>query len=157
LGRVLAGMAAIRSVTGDHDGAMAAGRQALDLAAALGDSALQVQASHYLGQAYFVSGDFGRAAALLRQNVEAEDRESGTPSTDVRIQSRGWLAQTLGALGEFAEGRRHGEEALRLGRLEGRGGTPIVAHACLGILYLDQGDLEHAIRVCSQGLTLCRA
>jgi tetratricopeptide (TPR) repeat protein len=157
LGRVLAGMTAVLRVTGDRDGAIAAGRQALDLAAVLGDSALQVQASHYLGQAYFVSGDFGRAAELLRQNVEAQDWESGAPSTDVRMQSQAWLAVTLGTLGSFAEGRRSGEEALRLATLEGRESTPIVAHACLGLLYLDQGDLEHAIWVCSQGLALCRA
>ena len=37
------------------------------------------------------------------------------------IQSRAWLARTLGQLGAFAEGRRHGEEALRLAMLEGRG------------------------------------
>jgi tetratricopeptide (TPR) repeat protein len=60
-------------------------------------------------------------------------------------------------LGEFAEGRRHGEEALRLATLEGRGATPIIAHACLGHLYLAQGDLEHAMRVLDQGLALCRA
>jgi hypothetical protein len=75
----------------------------------------------------------------------------------VRIQSQAWLAVTLGTLGSFAEGRRYGEEALRLATLEGRGSTPIVAHACLGLLYLDKGDLGHAIRVCSQGLALCRA
>jgi tetratricopeptide (TPR) repeat protein len=63
----------------------------------------------------------------------------------------------LGALGEFAEGRRHGEEALRLATLEGRGNTPIVVHGCLGHLYLAKGDLEHAIRVLDQGLALCRA
>ena len=157
LGRVLARMAHALRVTGDHDGAIAAGRQALELAAALGDSALQVQASHRLGQAYFAIGDFGRAAELLRRNVEAADKESGTPSTDVRIQSQAWLARTLSALGAFAEGRRHGEEALRLATLEGRGHTPIVAHGCLGLLYLAQGDLEHAIRVLEQGLALCRA
>ena len=157
LGRVLARMADVLRVTGDLDGAMAAGQQALELAAALGDSALQVQASYRLGQAYYAIGDFGRAAELLRRNVEAADRESGTPSTDVRIQSRAWLARTLSALGAFAEGRRHGEEALRLATLEGRGDTPIVAHGCLGHLYLAQGDLEHAIRVLEQGLALCRA
>ena len=108
-------------MTGDHDGAMAAGQQALALAAELGDSALQVQASHHLGQAYYAIGDFGQAAELLRRNVEAADRESGTPSIDVRIQSQAWLARTLSALGAFAEGRRHGEEALRLATLEGRG------------------------------------
>ena len=157
LGRVLARMAHVLRITGDPDGAMAAGQQALELAAALGDSALQVQASHHLGQAYYAIGDFGRAAELLRRNVEAADRESGTPSTDVRIQSQAWLARTLSALGAFAEGRRHGEEALRLATLEGRGDTPIIAHGCLGHLYLAQGDLEHAIRVLEQGLALCRA
>jgi tetratricopeptide (TPR) repeat protein len=136
---------------------LATGRQALELAAALGDSALQEQASRNLGQIYYFLGDFGRAAELLRWNVEAADRASGTPSTDVRIDSRAWLARTLSALGAFAEGRRHGEEALRLATLEGRAQTPIIAHGCLGQLYLAQGDLEHTIRVLDQGLALCRS
>jgi class 3 adenylate cyclase/tetratricopeptide (TPR) repeat protein len=157
LGRVLASMARVLRQTGDHGGAIVVGQQAFELAAALGESALQLEASQYLGQAYYTIGDFGRAAELLRGNVEAADRESGTPSTDVRIESRAWLARTLGALGAFTEGRGHGEEALRLATLEGRGQTPIVAHACVGHLYLAQGDLEHAIRVFDQGLALCRA
>src|SRR5262249_8539875 len=102
-------------------------------------------------------GDFGRAVELLRQNVEAADRESGTPSIDVRIRSQAGLALPLSALGAFAEGRRHGAEALRLATLEGRGATPIVVHAWLGHMYLAQGDLEHAIRVLEPGLALCRA
>jgi tetratricopeptide (TPR) repeat protein len=67
------------------------------------------------------------------------------------------LVQTLSPLGAFAEGRRHGEEALRLATLEGRGLTPTIVHRCLGYLYLDQGDLEHAIWMLDQGLALCRA
>jgi tetratricopeptide (TPR) repeat protein len=157
LGRVLAQLANVLRLTGDHDGALAAGQQALALAAALGDSALQEEASHRLGQIYYAIGDFGRATELLRRNVAAADREAATPSTDVRIQSQAWLARTLGALGAFAEGRRHGEEALRLATLEGRGLTPIMVHACLGDLYLVQGDLEHAIQVLEPGLALCRA
>jgi tetratricopeptide (TPR) repeat protein len=157
LGRVLAWMPSVRRITGDYDGAMAAGRQALELAAELGDSAVQMSASHNLGQAYQAIGDFGRAAELLRWTVEAADRESGTPSTVWRIRSRAWLARTLSALGAFAEGRRHGEEALRLATLEGRGQTPIIVHGCLGLLSLTKGDLAHAIRVLEQGLALCRA
>jgi tetratricopeptide (TPR) repeat protein len=157
LGRVLALMASALRVTGDHDGDEAAGRQALVLAIALGDSALQGQASFTLGRAYQAIGDFGRAAELLRWNVEAADRESGRLSPDVRIESQAWLARTLSALGAFAEGRRHGEEALRLATMEGRGLAPIVAHGGLGQLYLAQGDLEHAIRVLEPGLALCRA
>jgi class 3 adenylate cyclase/tetratricopeptide (TPR) repeat protein len=157
LGRVLASMALVLRATGDLDGSIAAGQQALDLAVALGDSALQVRASLNLAQAYYASGDFGRAAELVRQNMEAADRESGTSGPNWRIESRAWLAQISSALGTFAEGRRHGEEALRLTTLEGRGSQPIIVHGCLGDLYLAQGDLEHAIRVLEQGLALCRA
>jgi tetratricopeptide (TPR) repeat protein len=63
----------------------------------------------------------------------------------------------LSTLGAFAEGRRHGEEALRLATLAGRGQTPIIVHGCLGPLYLAQGDLEPAIQVLEQGLALCHA
>ena len=156
LGQVLAGMAIVRRVTGDYEGALTAGQQAVDLAVALGESALQVLASYTLGQTYYAIGDLGRAAALLQWSVEAADRDSSTPSTDMRIMSRAWLALPLSALGAFAEGRRHGQEALRLATLAGRGITPSVAHGCLGLLYLAQGDLEHAIGVLEQGLALCR-
>jgi tetratricopeptide (TPR) repeat protein len=157
LGQVLSWMALVRRITGDPDGAMAASRQALDLAVALGDRALQVEAVHRLGQTYSAIGDFGRAVELLRRNVEAADGPSGMSSINVRLISQAMLARTLGTLGTFAEGRRHGEEALRLATLEGRGATPIIVHAFLSQLYLAQGDLEHAIRMCDQGLALSRA
>jgi tetratricopeptide (TPR) repeat protein len=157
LGRVLAEMAGGLRTTGDLDGAMAAGQQALALAVDLGESALQVQTCHRLGQVYAASGDFGRAAELLRRNVAPADWEPGTPSTGVRLHSQAWLAWTLSALGAFTEGQRHGEEALRLATLEGRGAAPIVVRSRLGHLYLAKGDLEHAIRVLEQGLALCRA
>jgi class 3 adenylate cyclase/tetratricopeptide (TPR) repeat protein len=155
--RVLATMADVRRLTGDPDGAIAAGQQALDLAAALGERALQEQASLRLGRVYYALGDFGRVAKLLRWRMEAVDWASDTPSIDVQIESRAWLARTLGDTGAFAEGRRHGEEALRLATLAGRGNTPIIVHLCLGNVYLTQGDLEPATRVFEQGLILCRA
>jgi tetratricopeptide (TPR) repeat protein len=107
--------------------------------------------------AYNAIGDFGRAAELLRRTVEAADRDPDRLSTDVRIESQAWRTRTLSVLGAFAEGRRDGEEALRLATLAGRGPTPIIAHAGIGHLYLAQGDLAHAIRVLEQGLVLCRA
>jgi tetratricopeptide (TPR) repeat protein len=154
LGRILAQMASVLRIKGAPDGAMTASQQALALAVALGDSALQMQASHNLGQIYYAIGDFGQAVELLRWSVEEADRE---PGTLWRIESRAWLARTLSALGAFPEGRRHGEEALHLATLEGRGATSIVAHTGIGELYLAKGDLEHGIRVLDQGLTLCRA
>jgi tetratricopeptide (TPR) repeat protein len=157
LGRVLAQIANGLRTTGDLDSALTAGQQALDLAVELDESALQVQTFHRLGQVYAASGDFGRAAELLRRNVAGAAREPGMPSTLVRLHSQAWLAWTLSALGAFAEGRRQGEEALRLATLEGRGAAPIVVRGRLGLLYLAQGDLKPAIQVLEQGLALSRA
>jgi class 3 adenylate cyclase/tetratricopeptide (TPR) repeat protein len=157
LGGVLAGMVGVLRITGDHDGAMAAGRQTLALATELGDSALQVQVAYRLGQVYETIGDFGRAAELLRQNVEAADREAGRPGIDMGLRSQAWLVAILGTLGAFAEGRRHGEEALRLATLAGQGDVPIMVHSQLGYMYLSKGELEHAIRLLEQSLVLCRA
>jgi len=158
LGRVLTVMANVLRITGNPNGAMAACQQALTLAVELNDSALQVEVSYTLGQVYYTIGDFGRAAELLRRNMEATDRESDRLRTDMRLRrSQAWLARTLGTLGAFAEGRRHGEEALRFATLAGGGLIQIVTHSALGELYLAQGALEQAIRVLEQGLALCRA
>ena len=69
---------------------------------------------------------------------------------------RGWRGPWASS-GPSPRAGATGEEALRLATLDGRGQTPIVAHVCLGDLYLAKGDLEHAIRVFDQGLALCRA
>ena len=159
LGRVLARMVTVRMIVGDVEGALAAGQEAMELAARLGDPALHVHASYRLGQVYAGIGDYRRAAEVLRGNVAALARS--TPG-DMRlwcIKSQAWLAEVLSILGEFAEGRRHGEEALRLAMVDGQwqGDAPISARARLGCLYLAQGDLEAAIRVFEEGLALCRA
>jgi tetratricopeptide (TPR) repeat protein len=159
LGRALSRMVTVRLIVGDVQGSLAAGQEALALAAISADQALQAHASYRLGQAYAGMGDYGRAAELLRGNVAASAH--GAPGL-VRlwcIYSQTTLAQVLGILGEFAEGRRHGEEALRLAMVDGQwqGTAPISARTRLGCLYLVQGDLDAAIRVFEEGLVLCRA
>jgi class 3 adenylate cyclase/tetratricopeptide (TPR) repeat protein len=162
LGQVLSVVALVHRMQGDLEGALATGRQALELAATLGDPALQAHVSFRLGMVYHGMGDFDRAAEVLRSNVEARAR--GTPGSvcDADWYARGifsqaWLALALSALGEFAEGRHHGEEALRLATVVGQWDGPITAHACLGALYSAQGDLEAAVPVLERGLALCRA
>jgi class 3 adenylate cyclase/tetratricopeptide (TPR) repeat protein len=157
LGQVLSTVTIVHRARGDLDGAMAAGHQALELGTSLGDPALQIETSLRLGQAYFAMGDFGRAAELLRGNVEALARADERQERSREIISRAWLAWVLGVLGEFAEGRRHGEEALRLAMAEKRREAPVIAHGCLGLLYLEQGDWDAAVQVLDQGLALGRA
>jgi tetratricopeptide (TPR) repeat protein len=150
-------MAYVLRQRAEFAGALAAGQQALVLATAHGDLALQAEASFRLGMAYWSIGDYGRAAELFRRNVEALEPDTGRPDRPYQIHSLAWLAEVLSQLGQFAEGRRHGEEALRRATAEGRGIEPMIAPQCLGRLYLAQGDLEAAIRVLDRGLALCRA
>jgi tetratricopeptide (TPR) repeat protein len=135
---------------------MVAVQHAFTYTTALGDLALQAETAHRLGQISYASGDFSRAAMLLRRAMVTADQADGIPTTALRIESRAWLAYPLGALGAFAEGRRYAEEALRLARLDGREAIQIIPHICLGLLYLAQGDVTQAIRVLEQSVTLCR-
>jgi tetratricopeptide (TPR) repeat protein len=152
----LARIGQVHRQAGDNDSALSVGREALALATGFGNGAAQVQAAYFLGQTYYDVGDFSQAAELQRWNVEVADRESGTPSTYLRSQTRARLARTLGTLGVFAEGQHHGEEALRLATLVGRGQPLLQAYAYLGSLYLTQGNLEHAIQMLEKSLALCR-
>jgi tetratricopeptide (TPR) repeat protein len=159
LGGALARMVTVHGIVGDVAGALAAGQEALELAAALGDLALHVHASYRLGQAYTGMGEYRRAVEVLRGNVAALTCGMSGNMRVWCIKSQAWLAQVLSVLGEFAEGRRHGEEALRLAMRDGQwqSDAPIVAHSHLGRLHLAQGNLAAAIQVFEEGLTLCRA
>src|SRR5262249_17421055 len=151
LGRVLSLMSYARRELGDLSGAVAAGRQALDMAIASNDPVQQAVASHSLATASFVIGDLARAAELLRGNVEARARREPGRLRRIALDSRAWLAPVLSWLGEFAEGRRHGEEALRFALEYGRGEEPLIAYGCLGILYIVQGNFDEAVRILEQG------
>jgi len=158
LGEVLARMVTVRWIVGDFDGALAAGLEALELAVTLEDPVLHVHASYRLGQVYTIIGDYSRAAEVLRRNVEALPRSTPGYMRDRCIASQAWLAGVLSILGEFVEGRRYGEEALRLamGDEPWVGDVPRIVRTQLGWLYLGQGDQEAAIRVFEEGLALCR-
>jgi tetratricopeptide (TPR) repeat protein len=106
LGRVLASMARVLGITGDHDGAMAVGQQALALAVELGENALQVEASVYLGQAYSAIDDFGRAAELLRlytkigQPKQARSALSAAIDLYCAMEMTFWLPEAEAALAQ---------------------------------------------------------
>jgi predicted ATPase/class 3 adenylate cyclase len=100
-----------------------------------------------------------RRRTLSGTNGRGSDRSD--PSLFLRISflsdSHAWLARVMAALGEFDEGRRHGEEAIRLAGLVQGGTSPITAHGSLGHLHLVQGDVKAAIAILEPGLALCRA
>src|SRR5262249_22904846 len=153
LGRALYRMSFARIQLGNLDGAIAAARESLEIETEVGDPVQQAEASHALARAFLYLGDLGQAADLLRHNVETLPLGPRNRA----ISSRAWLARVLGERGEFREGQRLGEEALRLAVEDGRALLPLVAHGRLGMLYRNKGDWEAAIRVLEAGRALGRA
>jgi DNA-binding winged helix-turn-helix (wHTH) protein/class 3 adenylate cyclase/tetratricopeptide (TPR) repeat protein len=158
LSDVLSVLASVYRARADLANARVVGQQALALASALGDLGLQAEASYQVGQILYDLGDYERAAEVLRHTVEA--LEASTERLDdgyYEIRVRAWLARAFSALGQFAEGRRHGAEALRQALVASRGEALVIAYGGLGHVYLVQGDLEVAIRMLEQGLARARA
>jgi len=75
----------------------------------------------------------------------------------ISVRTRYWLADCLGALGEFTEGLACGAEAVRIAEAAGHLYSAILARARLGQLTLRKGDLQHAIPMLECALAHCRA
>ena len=156
LGHVIADMSARLRNTGDHPGALEAGRRACAIAASLGDRDLQFESTYRLAQAHFAVGDVVSSVDLLRQSVEILGTESRR--TDSRLPGylaawpRAWLAIGLAIQGEFPEAISHGEGAIHIAELADHPHSRIEAQAALGRVHLERGDFDRAIRLFELGL-----
>jgi predicted ATPase len=150
---------------GDIASGLASAQRALALATALGDVGLQVAANAHLGDVYlFGLSDYRRAGEVFRRNVEAlHDAPLGERFGEhdygmvLSVHARAFLAWCLAELGAFAEGRAHGEDALRLAEAVDHPYSLAMAYVAVGHLSLCQGVLPQAIRVLERGLALSEA
>jgi tetratricopeptide (TPR) repeat protein len=159
-GRIAAQLANCFWLGGELDRAVESGERACAIAKALDDRALRIAAGFYLGQAYHFRGDFRKAIAVLRGNLEAlvdgvTDDQFGLPGLAVALSS-GWLCWSLSETGAFAEGRGLGEEAVRIAEAANHAFSRADAYRELGCLHLGQGDIRAATTVLERGLDLCR-
>jgi transcriptional regulator with AAA-type ATPase domain/tetratricopeptide (TPR) repeat protein len=158
LGRAYAYLTDYFRLLGDQDRAMETGHRALAIAESLGDVALRVATSAWLGQVYFARGQYREGAVLFRGNVESLTSELtyerlGLPQPP-SIHSRTCLVWCLAELGEFDSAIVHGEEAIRIAEADAHPLSLVVAHAGPGILYLRRGDLEEALPHLERALEL---
>jgi tetratricopeptide (TPR) repeat protein len=155
LALILSTICARLRTIGEHDGALAAGRHAADLAASLGDRRLAVTTTFRLGQAHLAIGEFKQAVDLLRHCLEME-RERSTADGAGRggASTRTWLVLALTGLGAFEEGIAHGEEAVRRAAADEDLYAVTQAQAFLGRLLVVRGDLARAIPLLEQTLRI---
>src|SRR5262249_49443887 len=91
--------------TGHLEQAAASGERAMAIARTLGDVGLEAQATSRAGQAYRDRGEYPRAIAAFKRNVDAlvgdlQTERFGMPSPPA-VMSRTWMGSCLAALGEF--------------------------------------------------------
>jgi tetratricopeptide (TPR) repeat protein len=161
LGWALAYQANLYSNLGEPARAVPAGHRACAIADALGDLGLRVVANYYSGVALWWSGDPRGAAESLRaplpllNDVPQGERFglTGLPA----VLTRYLLAVVVSELGEFAEARAAGEEALRIAVTASHPYSEAWARWGLGYAHLRHGDFASASRVLEPGIALCRA
>jgi class 3 adenylate cyclase/tetratricopeptide (TPR) repeat protein len=161
LAHVFSEMADGLRILSDYAPALRAGQRALTLAIALGDNALQVEASIQLGLIYYHRGDYGRAIEALRQTITPLARHSHRKRHDrpdaPAVWPWSWLLVCLSQVGAFAEGHAMRADVLRLAEALEHPFSRAVAAFGVGELSLRQGDLLQAIAVFERGLAVCQS
>jgi class 3 adenylate cyclase/tetratricopeptide (TPR) repeat protein len=141
-------------IMGEHDRAIAVAQRALALATPSGAFDVQVVAQTYLGAAYHDMGNFQQArdffqrveALLTGELCSAHFGQNSPPAVTSRMRLAGYLAE----LGDFAEGRRVGEDAVRIAEAVAQPYTIAAALMYVGLVYRRQGNIDKAIP-CSNG------
>jgi class 3 adenylate cyclase/tetratricopeptide (TPR) repeat protein len=158
LGEILDRLGDRTNVIGDLDRASVYFRQALDIAAELGDLGLEVFTKFHMGLAHQFKGDYRQAVKLFRENITvlAGDLllERFGRHVAAGVLSHSWLARSLAELGEFPEAIRLAEGILRVA--ETTESPFAVAQACLsvGIVRAARGSAAEAIAPLERSLTL---
>jgi len=145
--------------TGDYDGALRLGPEALSIAQTLGDRSIEVLATSFLGLTHAARGEFREAAILLERNVALEGElryeRFGAPAIQSAL-SGAYLANMLSQLGRFDQAIEHAESAVQIAEAADHPYTLHFGLIPLGLAYFRRGDLPHAIRILERGLDLCR-
>jgi tetratricopeptide (TPR) repeat protein len=169
LGLVLADMGARLRNVGEHRRALEASRQALAIAGELGEPDLQLEAKYRLAQAHFAVGDLKEATSIFEETVDAfAGRVELAPASSSVARRQGalpgffqawphaWLGLLLSHLGRFEQALQHAERAMQIAGRMNHPHTLMEAHAALGVVNLERGNLQAAERVFEQGIALLR-
>jgi class 3 adenylate cyclase/tetratricopeptide (TPR) repeat protein len=148
MGRVAVYMAVGLTVSGRPEQATASAQQALDIAQTIGDLGLEAQANVRLGQAYRQRGEYPRAIAAFKRNIDAlvgevQTERFGMPGLPV-IMSRALLGWCLADIGKFPMALVVAEDGARMAEAAEDHYGLALAQSRVGLIYLRQGEPQHA-------------
>jgi tetratricopeptide (TPR) repeat protein len=114
-----------------------------------------------LGATRYTHGDYRLAERCFRWTV---DHLEGDPLVErfgldhlAAVSAHGWLAYSLGTLGEFGEAAPHGAGAIRVAAAQGHPLSQTGAYNNVGLIHLEKGDFDDARVVLETGIALAQA
>jgi class 3 adenylate cyclase len=136
------------------------GERALEIAEGLDDPVLQAVANYYVGAVHFSMNAYRRSAAFLRRATGLLEGDLGRERFGLAgypaVMARWLLSSDLGELGEFDEGLREGQTALRIAEEVDHPYSLILALWGLAHVRSIQGDLPRAAADLERALAHCR-
>jgi class 3 adenylate cyclase/tetratricopeptide (TPR) repeat protein len=160
LARLLCFLTVQFEITGDQQRAIESGRRAVAVAAAAADRGLEAVASLFLGQAYYVIGDFQEARSLLERAINLLQgdlilRRLGMLALP-SVLARAWLAWALAEVGEFDTAQAGADEAVRIAAAVNQPWSLIFGYLADGVVCLRKGEIARATSALEGALDLCR-
>jgi DNA-binding SARP family transcriptional activator/tetratricopeptide (TPR) repeat protein len=165
LARVAAYVSNHAWITGDLPNALASGQRALDLAKALSNDGLAVEANFRLGQVHWSLGRYREAVSFFEQCGAAVEPLDGA----ARYGPSGWptefglaelslyyIVAPLTELGRFDEALAAGKHALDFATRTDRPFALVGSFAAIAHTYFQRGRFGEAAAALTRGLAVCR-
>ena len=146
---------------GELDASIQCGLRARTIAREIGDRAVDVGASFYLGQAYMWRGDFQQSVAVLEDNLAWVDgplrhQRVGTTGTG-SVLWLGMLGASHGRLGNFEIAIEAARKACLIADEVQRPADIALAYWWAGFISSHKGDVPIALQHLEHGFEVCRA
>jgi tetratricopeptide (TPR) repeat protein len=160
------GLAAVASchyffIMSQHADAVSSGEEALAMARATGNHAIERDATLYMGIVHGAMGSYGRAVELLQANLSAYEIAFEKLSARERVVSRPtartYVARYLAELGELRQAADHASTGMRAAE---SGASPWLLATCyfgVGSVELRRGDFPAAIASLERAVEMCRS
>jgi DNA-binding NtrC family response regulator/tetratricopeptide (TPR) repeat protein len=148
-------------IMSQHADAVSAGEEALALARATGNNAIERDATLYMGIVHGAMGSYGRAVELLRANLAAyevaDEKLSARERVVGRPTARTYVARYLAELGELGQASDHANAGMKAAET---GANPWLLATCyfgMGSVELRRGNFPAAISSLERAVELCRS
>jgi class 3 adenylate cyclase/tetratricopeptide (TPR) repeat protein len=151
----------VHNLRGELDASIQSGLRARSIAREIGDGAVGVSASFYLGQAYMWRGDFRQSVTLLQDNLAWTEgplrhQRIGTTGTG-SVLWLGMLGASHARLGNFPAAIAAARDACRIADEVRRPYDIALAYWWAGFVWSHKGDVSSALESLEHGFYVCRS